>query len=45
MGVIILDTEGLGGTNTSKNNDSKIFLLAHLLCSMFIYNSMGIIDE
>lgn len=40
-----MDTEGLGGVDENKNHDSRIFTLAVLLSSFFIYNSKGAIDE
>ena len=43
--LLIIDTEGFGGIEENQNHDSKIFLLAILLSSYFIYNSMGTIDE
>jgi hypothetical protein len=45
MPIIIIDTEGLGAFDEEHNHDTKIFLLALLLCSLLIYNSMGPIDE
>ncbi len=43
--VLLIDSEGLGGFDEDHNHDTKIFLLALLLSSYFIYNSMGTIDE
>jgi len=43
--VLIIDTEGIGAFNEDENHDTRIFLLALLLSSYFIYNSMGTIDE
>ena len=43
--ILIVDTEGLGAFDEEQNHDTKIFLLAMLLCSLMIYNSMGPIDE
>jgi len=43
--MIVVDTEGLGAYDEDENHDSKIFLLALLLSSMLIYNSVGTIDE
>jgi len=40
-----MDTEGLGGMDENKNHDTRIFTLAVLLSSFFIYNSKGAIDE
>lgn len=43
--ILIIDTEGLGAFDEEHNHDTKIFLLAMLLCSLMIYNSVGPIDE
>lgn len=43
--MIIVDTEGLGAYDEDENHDAKIFLLALLLSSLLIYNSVGTIDE
>jgi len=45
VNIILLDTEGLGSTQQDQSYDTKIFSLALLLSSYFIYNSMGTIDE
>jgi len=45
INVIILDTEGLGALDEDSNHDVRIFSLAILLSSSFIYNSVGSIDE
>ena len=45
MPIIVIDTEGLGAFDEEQNHDTKIFLLAMLLCSLMIYNSVGPIDE
>jgi hypothetical protein len=42
---LIIDTEGLGSLEEGENTDMKIFLMALLLSSYFIYNSVGSIDE
>jgi hypothetical protein len=44
VSVIFLDTEGLGSTSRSQTHDCRVFSLALLLCSYFIYNSRGVID-
>ena len=41
----IIDTEGLGAYDEEVNHDSKIFLIAIIISSLFIYNSFGTIDE
>ena len=43
--ILIIDTEGLGAFDEEENHDAKIFLLAILLCSLLVYNSVGSIDE
>ena len=43
--ILIVDSEGIGAFNEDENHDTRIFLLALLLSSYFIYNSMGTIDE
>lgn len=45
MSVIVIDSEGIGGLDEDGNHDMRIFSLALLLSSFFIYNSMGSIDE
>jgi hypothetical protein len=40
-----MDTEGLGALDEDSNHDVRIFSLAILLSSFFIYNSVGSIDE
>ena len=43
--MLLIDSEGIGAFDEDDNHDTKIFLLALLICSYFIYNSMGTIDE
>ena len=43
--ILVLDTEGLGATDEEQNHDVRIFSLAILLASFFIYNSQQSIDE
>lgn len=40
-----MDTEGIGALDEDSNHDSRIFSLAVLISSYFIYNSVGAIDE
>ncbi|KAG7390671.1 hypothetical protein PHYPSEUDO_007133 [Phytophthora pseudosyringae] len=42
--IVFMDTEGLGSTQRSQTQDTRIFALSVLLSSMFIYNSRGVID-
>ena len=41
----LIDTEGLEAYDEEVNHDSKIFLIAVLISSLFIFNSFGAIDE
>ncbi|XP_001347247.1 Guanylate nucleotide binding protein (macronuclear) [Paramecium tetraurelia strain d4-2] len=44
--ILIVDSEGTGALNDSDvNHDTRIFALAVLLASSFVYNSVGAIDE
>ena len=43
--AFLIDTEGLGAYDEEINHDTKIFLMAILISSLFIYNSFGTIDE
>ncbi|XP_046939431.1 guanylate-binding protein 6-like isoform X1 [Lynx rufus] len=44
--LVLLDTEGLGDVEKGDpKNDSWIFALAVLLCSTFVYNSLGTINH
>ena len=43
--VLFLDTEGFGSTVRSQTHDTRIFALALLVSSLFIYNSRGVIDS
>lgn len=45
MDVIVVDSEGIGGLDEDNNHDMRIFSLAVLISSYFVYNSMGSIDE
>ena len=42
--MLVIDTEGLGALDEESNHDVKIFCLAVLLSTIFIYNSVGSID-
>jgi hypothetical protein len=42
---LVVDSEGLGAFSEEQNHDTRIFLLALLLSSYFLFNSMGTIDE
>ena len=43
--IIFIDTEGIDALDANDTHDVRIFTLALLLSSAFIYNSMGPIDE
>lgn len=43
--VLVIDTEGIDALDANDTNDVKIFTLALLLSSIFLYNSVGPIDE
>ena len=42
--TLFLDTEGFGSTARSETYDVRLFSLALLLSSVFLYNSVGTID-
>ena len=43
--ALVIDTEGIGSLDANSTHDTKIFALAMLLASFFVYNSVGSIDE
>lgn len=43
--MIVVDSEGIGGLDEDEDHDIRIFSLAVLLASSFLYNSVGSIDE
>ena len=43
--MLVIDTEGLAALDEESNHDMKIFSLAVLLSTTFVYNSFGNIDE
>ncbi|CAI5715558.1 unnamed protein product [Peronospora effusa] len=43
--VLFLDTEGMASTDNDESYDAKIFSLGLLLSSLFVYNTMGVLDE
>ena len=45
INVLVIDSEGIGALDEDSSHDSRIFALAILLSSCFIYNSVGSIDE
>lgn len=42
--LLVIDTEGLGALDEDQTHDVKIFSLAILLSTCFVYNSVGSID-
>ena len=45
INVLVVDSEGIGGLDEDNNHDMRIFSLALLISSYFLYNSVGSIDE
>ena len=45
INVLVIDSEGIGALDEDSAHDSRIFALALLMSSCFIYNSVGSIDE
>jgi hypothetical protein len=43
--LLLLDTECLASTDQDETYDAKVFSLGILLSSLFVYNSMGVVDE
>jgi len=43
--MLVIDSEGLGDTNEDANHDTRIYMLAMLLSSTFIFNGKTAIDE
>jgi len=43
--VLVVDTEGINALDRDQSYDLRIFTLALLLSSVFVYNSLGAIDE
>lgn len=43
--VLVVDSEGIGAPNETTDHDTRVFTLAILLASTFVYNSVGSIDE
>lgn len=43
--LLVMDSEGLGALDQDSGHDCRIFALVLLLSSMFLYNSLGTIDE
>lgn len=43
--VLVVDTEGINALDRDQTYDQRIFTLALLLSSVFVYNSLGAIDE
>ena len=43
--IIVIDSEGIGALDEDSDHDTRVFSLAILMASYFIYNSTGSIDE
>ena len=43
--VVVMDSEGIGSLDADSTHDCRIFSLAILLSSFFLYNSSGSIDD
>lgn len=43
--ILVIDTEGLNDVHATETEDARIFSLALLLCSLFIYNCKNTIDQ
>ena len=43
--AIVIDCEGFGGIDESDTHDTRVFLIAMVLSSFMVYNSVGPIDE
>ena len=42
---LLVDCEGSGNTANTRDHDSRLFAIAMLMSSYFIYNSKGVIDD
>lgn len=45
VNVLVIDSEGIGALSADATHDTRIFTLALLLSSLFVFNSSGAIDE
>ena len=43
--MLVVDSEGIGALDEDATHDVRIFALVLLLSSVFMYNSLGSIDE
>ena len=43
LNIIVIDTEGIGALDEDSNHDTRVFSLAVLLSSLFIYNRLTLI--
>ena len=43
--VIVMDTEGIDAPDAESQHDVRVFAIAVLICSSFIYNQMSHLDE
>lgn len=45
VNILVVDSEGLGAVDQDSNHDCRVFALVLLFSSIFLYNSLGTIDE
>ena len=45
VNVLLIDTEGLDDVEKEQNNDVRIFMFAHWLCSHLVVNIQGVLDQ
>ena len=45
INTLVVDSEGLGAVDQDSTHDCRIFAIVLLISSLFIYNSVGTIDE
>jgi hypothetical protein len=45
INILVIDTEGIGALDEDSNHDTKVFSLAILLSSLFIYNRFCLINK
>jgi len=43
--IYFMDVEGTESVDNNSNYDAKLFTLSILISSIFIFNSVGVIDE
>eukprot|EP00746_Dinoflagellata_sp_MGD_P001050 gnl/MRDRNA2_/MRDRNA2_101944_c0_seq1.p1 gnl/MRDRNA2_/MRDRNA2_101944_c0~~gnl/MRDRNA2_/MRDRNA2_101944_c0_seq1.p1 ORF type:complete len:602 (-),score=138.91 gnl/MRDRNA2_/MRDRNA2_101944_c0_seq1:26-1831(-) len=43
--LLLLDCEGSGNTSSDREHDARVVALAVLLCTVFLFNSKGVVNE